>query len=147
MTTNNKEIDWSNVSYKNTPLFSLNGLETDAKVLKVYDGDTLYVAINFQNSLCKFKCRLSRIDTPELRTTDEVEKKYALESKQYLVNKVENKIVKLKVNNNDKYGRLLVDIFVDNVNINDLMIKEKYAIKYDGGKKIKFNEKDFQKIL
>ena len=42
------------------------------------------------------------------------------------------KLVKIKCYGWDKYGRLLADIYVDNVNINLEMIKNNYGIEYHG---------------
>ena len=47
--------------------FSLEGLQTKAKVVYVYDGDTLDVAFYRNNELLRFKCRLDDVDAPELR--------------------------------------------------------------------------------
>ena len=37
----------------------------------------------------------------------------------------------------DKYGRILADVYVNDIHLNELLIKERYAVKYDGGTKIK----------
>ena len=38
---------------------------------------------------------------------------------------------------NEKYGRVLADVYVDDIHLNDLLIRERYAVKYGGGTKIK----------
>jgi len=35
----------------------------------------------------------------------------------------------------DKYGRILVNVYNDNILINEIMINENHGKKYDGGKK------------
>ncbi len=37
----------------------------------------------------------------------------------------------------EKYGRILADVYVGDIHVNDLLIKERYAVKYDGGTKKK----------
>ena len=52
---------------------------------RVVDGDTVDVCINLGfDVLVKKRCRLYGIDTPESRTSDLVEKKYGLQSKEKL---------------------------------------------------------------
>ena len=35
----------------------------------------------------------------------------------------------------EKYGRLLADVYVDNIHVNQWMLDNKYAVPYDGGTK------------
>ena len=37
----------------------------------------------------------------------------------------------------EKYGRILADVYIDDIHLNNLLIQEKYAVVYDGGTKIK----------
>ena len=61
------------------------------QILKVVDGDTIDASIDlgFDISLEK-RIRLAAVDTPESRTADANEKKYGLQSKEWLKHKVEN---------------------------------------------------------
>ena len=34
----------------------------------------------------------------------------------------------------EKYGRVLADIYLDDLHVNEYMIRQKYAYKYNGGK-------------
>jgi endonuclease YncB( thermonuclease family) len=45
--------------------------------------------------------------------------------------------VRLEKVENEKYGRILADVYINDINLNELLIKERYAVKYDGGTKIK----------
>jgi len=122
-------------------------------VLKVVDGDTIDAAIDlgFDISLTK-RIRLAGVDTPESRTTDVKEKALGLEVKEWLKKKLEGQtdiIVKTELpDSTEKYGRILGHLFIGDkevsaVNkkksVNNQMIDEGYAWKYDGGKK----QKDF----
>ena len=40
----------------------------------------------------------------------------------------------------EKYGRILADIYLDVLHVNEYMIQHNYAYKYNGGKKQHFNE-------
>ena len=37
----------------------------------------------------------------------------------------------------EKYGRILADVYIGDIHLNELLITERYAIKYDGGTKKK----------
>ena len=120
-------------TYNNTPTFNFKDISTKAKVLKVYDGDTIWVAMYYQKNPIKIKVRLNGIDTPEIRTKNLEEKEKGLLAKEYFKNLIGNKIVTLKCGNFDKYGRLLGDIYYLKQHVNNIMIEKGYAIKYDGG--------------
>ena len=109
---------------------------TEGYVTKVYDGDSITIESSIPgmilNTKYLFKVRLNRIDTPEIRTNNEEEKEIALLAKDALKNKILNKIIQLKTISTDKYGRLLCDIFLDDICINDWMIENRYAVPYCG---------------
>jgi endonuclease YncB( thermonuclease family) len=48
-----------------------------------------------------------------------------------------NKFIKLENIQSEKYGRILADVYIDDIHLNEVLIKERYAVKYDGGTKIK----------
>lgn len=110
------------------------------KVLKVVDGDTIDADfdLGFDISYTK-RVRLSGIDTPESRTRNLEEKKFGLESKQWLVDKLKDAeciLIKTeKPNSTEKFGRVLGRLYVNGVCLNDLIIEEGYALPYDGGTK------------
>tara|TARA_B100000902_G_scaffold389684_2_gene437282 strand:- start:291 stop:482 length:192 start_codon:yes stop_codon:yes gene_type:complete len=52
--------------------------------------------------------------------------------------KILNNLVEVHCKDFDKYGRLLVEIIYENVNINNWLIENNYAKVYDGGKKSKW---------
>ena len=143
-------------------LFSLNGQQFTGKVVDVYDGDTCTIVILLNRKITKFRVRCNGYDSPELKplnnlkNREEIVKKAKL-SRNYFISRITNvnislsnpystyeikelikqntKLVKIKCYNWDKYGRLLADIYVDNININDEMIKNNYGLKYDGNTK------------
>lgn len=111
------------------------------KVVSVYDGDTIRVVFRFYNGLYKFNCRLEGIDTPELRTKNMEEKKAGYVARDKLREKILNKVIQIKCNKFDKYGRLLITPFYNHINICEWLINNQYAVPYDGGTKTKFKSK------
>ena len=109
------------------------------RVIKVYDGDTVTIAskvIGLKNSeIYKFSVRLNGIDTPEMKTKDVAEKKLAEMAKKALSEKIMGKIIILENVKLEKYGRLLCDIYLDNLHLNKWLLDNRYAISYDGGTK------------
>lgn len=109
------------------------------RVIKVYDGDTITIASKLpipDSPIYRFQVRLDRIDTPEMKSKSTDERDVALAAKDALTQLIFNKTVTLKYISIEKYGRLLADVYCDNVCINDWMIEQRYAVPYDGGKKI-----------
>jgi len=124
-----------------TKEFSLAGLTLTAKVVNVYDGDTIYCVVkcpNMGNEMTKINCRLLHIDSPEICPKNisdnnikmkEIES--AIKSRNYLIERVTDqkttanmtkkdikelcsksrKLVTIKCFEFDKYGRLLIEIY------------------------------------
>ena len=113
------------------------------EVVKVVDGDTIDIVIDLGFNLSKKeRVRLAGIDSPESRTKDLEEKKFGLESKEFLERRLKTGIssgLKVKTEKDGKYGRMLGWIFVGKTNTNKEMIYRGYAWEYEGGSK----EKDF----
>jgi endonuclease YncB( thermonuclease family) len=59
----------ANASWDNTPPLNLDGHDAIARVLDVYDGDTLTVAMPWKDNVYRFTLRLLGIDTDEIRGT------------------------------------------------------------------------------
>ena len=128
-------MDWDKVT--DAPLFSkcLDNKHVEAKIISVYDGDTVKAIFPLNGVMYKWNCRLSGIDTPEIRTSDRLQKKFGYEVRDHLRTKILNKVVTLKCQDLDKYGRLLTEIWFDQQNINQWLIDSDYAFVYDGGTK------------
>jgi micrococcal nuclease len=111
---------------------------TSGKVVKVYDGDTFTLAAKLPNTdgpVYRFTVRLNGIDTPEIKGKTATEKELAKRARDALSSLIMNKIIILKNVETEKYGRLLAEVYVDDININNYMVDNKYAVKYDGGTK------------
>lgn len=116
------------------------------KVIKVYDGDSItIVAKPYDNyPVYRFSVRLNGIDTPELRTKYENEKKLAIIARDALSEKILGKMVRLENVDSEKYGRLLADVHLDSLlnseNICKWMITNNFAVEYGGKTKVKPKE-------
>lgn len=118
--------------------FTLEGKILYARIDDAYDGDSCTLIMPLSHKLKKFKCRLNRIDTAEIRTKDPLEKQYAIKAKERLL-EFKDTILKAYVSETDKYGRYLVDLYTEDGRcINDLLVYEGLAYKYNGGTKLEF---------
>ena len=114
--------------------------EYSCTVTRVVDGDTIDVILDLGFSvLHKCRVRLYGIDTPESRTKDEDEKTRGKLAAKYLEDSINNGteiILRSKLKDSKgKYGRVLGEIIVDNININQSMIEKYLAVKYTGQSK------------
>lgn len=106
------------------------------KVLNVYDGDTITITAYCDNDkkkqLYKFRVRLASIDCAEIKTNNDEEKEIAVLAREKLKEKILLKEVILKNVKLDKYGRLLADVWHNNICLNEWLIEERLAVRYDG---------------
>jgi micrococcal nuclease len=115
---------------------------TGGRVIKVYDADTITIASRLpyhESPMYRLSVRLNGIDTPEIKgkgVSDE-EKEAAKVARDFVSNLVLNKFVRLENVQTEKYGRILADVFLGDLHLNELLINERYAVKYDGGTKKK----------
>lgn len=108
------------------------------RVIKVYDGDTITIAskMPFADSpLYRLSVRLNGIDTPEIKGKTEDEKTAAKQVRDVLSTLILNKYITLANVQTEKYGRILADVYVGGLHVNEWLVSEKYAVKYDGGTK------------
>lgn len=111
---------------------------TYGKVIKVYDGDTITIAtkLPYESSpIYRFSVRINGIDCPEMKTHNRNEQICAAMAKKTVYDMAFNKIVYLKNVSLEKYGRILADVFVDDISIGELLCRCNLAVKYDGGTK------------
>ena len=76
----------------------------DAKVIKVIDGDTIWVKTDNKH----VKIRLSYIDAPELRQT------FGVRSKNYLTDLVLDKDIQIDTYRKDRYNRIIGEVYMHN---------------------------------
>jgi len=124
--------------------------EYKAVVDRVIDGDTIDCTIDLGfYTWKKVRVRLNGINAPESRTRNKDEKAKGLAAKAKLeeVLSYNNAKCILHVLGLDKFGRALATVFVNSlsplngedgitlINVNNLLIEEGHAVKYDGGKR------------
>ena len=116
------------------------------EINRVLDGDTIDVTIDLGFDLYKKeRVRIAGVDTPEKRTRNLEEKALGIEATNWLKEKLEGAIsgddelsVRTElVGGTGKYGRLLGWLYIGDelLSLNEQMITEGYAHKYDGGTK------------
>jgi micrococcal nuclease len=109
-------------------------------VTKVVDGDTIKcdIDLGFDIVLSNQTIRLFGIDTPESRTKDLEEKFYGNISKAFLNDycpKGSYITLRTHLDKKGKFGRILGEIIVNKVNLNEQMIEENLAVEYHGQSK------------
>ena len=102
------------------------------------------------NQLIKFRCRLSGIDCAEKKSKDQEEVEYALKALDRFKQIVNNELVFARFHTYGdcsnpqspkvfgKYGRLLTTLYKtkdSDHSINDQLVEEGFAYKYEGGKR------------
>lgn len=108
------------------------------KYLKNYDGDTVTVKIPEVHPLLgeNITVRVHGIDTPEKNGKGPCEKERARDAQRLVENLMKNaKSIELRNVDRDKYFRVLAEVWVDGQSVSDLLIKNKVANAYDGGRK------------
>ena len=114
--------------------------EYTCTVTRVVDGDTIDVILDLGFSILhKCRVRLYGIYTHESRTRDKDEKVRGKLAAKFLEDSINNgtKVIlrsKLK-DSKGKYGRVLGEVIVDDININELMVKKYLAVAYTGQNK------------
>lgn len=85
------------------------------KVLNVVDGDTMDLMVDLGFSVHhKIRVRLYGVNTPESRTKDAAEKSMGLKAKEFTKDWLHNHetvFIKTVVDKNEKYGRVLAEIY------------------------------------
>ena len=136
---------------KDVNCYSLAGQNYIGKIVDVYDGDTLTCGFFFNNCPIKVKVRMEGYDSPEMKPLLKIENRdlhieCAHLAKEKLKSLTNNKIITINFNEQDKYGRQLAKLYINNICINDIMISEGYGKPYDGGKKGIFTKENLLNI-
>ena len=160
-----------NATVENTPKFSFASIGiTHGKVIDVYDGDTCTVAVEcpslqyhcgvcrtHKRGIVQIRVRMLGYDSPEIkprkkdksgreRTAEEIarEKKDALTQRHALMDLVQDKIVRIEINEKppmDNFGRLLARLYISDKSrfgfgttercVNDIMMLDANNIPFD----------------
>jgi len=147
-----------------TAVFSLNGINTYARLVDVYDGDTITCIIPLFNNYYKFHVRLNDLDTCEMKSKNEELKERAFLARKKVLDTIckdnnlelhcskkdiqnyfidNNTIIWLECLTFDKYGRLLANVYEKNDKTNSLssiLINCHLGYHYAGGTKLNEDE-------
>lgn len=108
--------------------------EYNAICTRVVDGDTIDARVDLGfNVWIECRVRLEGIDAPETRTKNLEEKQAGLKTKAFLqaiMHECGHKFV-LKSHGVGKYGRCIGTIYVHGENINQRLLAEGYAERYE----------------
>ena len=114
--------------------------EYGCKVTRVVDGDTIDVDLDLGFSIIhKCRVRLYGIDTPESRTRNKDEKvrgKLASKFLQEAISSGKNVILRTQLKDSKgKFGRVLASVIIDGIDINQSMVTNHMAVRYEGQSK------------
>jgi endonuclease YncB( thermonuclease family) len=115
------------------------GTVTVSKVISGYDGDTFRVDIASLPPIVgkNIAIRVNGVDTPEIRGKCQYEKNLALEARDFVRGKLANaKEIKLTNLQRGKYFRVVANVLVDGVSLEQELLDNELAYRYDGGKKL-----------
>ena len=91
-----------------------------------YDGDTCYITFRGSN----YTLRLKDIDTPEINSQCKEERELAIKAKEFINLKIRKALhIQIEITGQDKYQRMLGNIYIDGYNIGRWLIEEKLAKK------------------
>ena len=139
---------YMNATYENTPEYTLEGLRSTVKILRILDGDTVDIALYHTgvDKVYRHRVRLNGIDTPEKRPAlsdpnRHLEIEASKRSKEALEQRIKenDERVVAVFYRPDKYGRLLCTFYDKNGDdINKWMITNGFAYEYHGKTKKAF---------
>tara|TARA_R110000765_G_scaffold74285_1_gene145570 strand:- start:496 stop:912 length:417 start_codon:yes stop_codon:yes gene_type:complete len=114
------------------------GSATVSEVISVYDGDTFRATIKNYPAIIgeNIAIRVNGIDTPEIRGKCPSEKALAIKARDMARLMLRNaKVIELHNISRGKYFRIVADVFIDGVNLGDILLDAKLARRYSGKKK------------
>ena len=120
------------------------GTVTVSKVISVYDGDTFRVNIASLPPIVgkNIPIRVNGVDTPEIRGKCQYEKNLALKARDFVRGKLANaKEIKLTNLQRGKYFRVVANVLVDGVSLEQELLDNELAYCYDGVKKLNWCKK------
>ena len=147
--------------FSKLPFFTFEGVLTLAKVVDVYDGDTITVVFMHENRPVKYHMRMSGYDSPEMRPPlslpdREIFIKAATVVRDHVRASLVGRVVWVKFEHEEKYGRLMGRVYVPRDGsadfdeslpcVNDEMIKLGYGKPYKGGTKNPYNSREVSLI-
>lgn len=120
---------------------TLSGFVGPAYCCSVYDGDTFDIIFKKGGVVQRRKVRLLGIDCPELKPKLTAENraqvvKKAVAARDYVSSQILDKRVMVSILADDKYGRPLVKVTYNKMDLATTMIELGYGVPYDGKTKV-----------
>ena len=118
---------------------------THGRVIKVHDGDNITIAarVNNVSKLYKFNIRINDIDTPDIRSRNNIEKAIGIKVKYLLRTRILDEVVRVEIKGKDNYGRYIADVYHNSVNISEWLVNNKYGVRRNGSKQ-KFDKQKYK---
>ena len=143
-----QNINWENIKKENAINF-IPPIKY-GKVVKVYTGDsfTILTKIPFFNEtiekspIYKFNINLNGISSPKISSIPNVNNELGISSKNALIKWIFGKIIELSDISIDKYGKIYANVMIENININNWMLNNNFAIKSKNETKRRVSESD-----
>ncbi len=108
----------------------------NARVVSVYDGDTLTVdAEPWPGLTARTKVRLAGVDTPEIRGKCQAEKDLAIRARDFVRATVGARVQLTDVRPGKYAGRVIADVWVNGRKLSDILIAEGLGRPYHGGRR------------
>ncbi len=113
------------------------GIQTPARVLSVYDGDTVKVeAAMWPGLTWTGSVRVRGVDTPELRGKCDGEKRKAVAARAFVRERVGERVTLVNVTKGKYAGRVVARIrLADGTDLTELLIQARHGRRYDGGRR------------
>lgn len=129
--------------------FSLEGYDGVGYCINVYDGDTVRVNIPTMYGPREINVRMMGYDSPEMKSKEPTHKKYALACRDFLKEMIHTKYIRIVIGKSDKYGRLLCNVYIGKIHINELMMTDTPCVPYEGKTKkdFTFDENKYSKAF
>lgn len=126
------------------PYFTFEGLTFEGTPVDIYDGDTFGFIFQWNGTQMKWRCRCIGYDSPEMKVPTSIQgakreelKAKANAAKARLTELLSSGKVTIECGKFDKYGRILVDVYVNGiVHVNSVMMQEGHGYAYEGGTKM-----------
>lgn len=153
--------EFSKYNFDNTNQFTLNGTSLTGRLVDIIDGDSLVIILKVFGNYYKYNVRIMGIDTCEIKSKNQENKRLALEARCELLRLITNDsshisslskneirkildtnlfLVDLECYDFDKYGRLLADIYFNNISLSKHLLDNKLAYVYTGNTKLSEEE-------
>ncbi|MDX8394304.1 MAG: thermonuclease family protein [Mariprofundales bacterium] len=118
---------------------------TVEKVISVYDGDTFRVNIKSLHPLLgdNISIRIAGIDTPEMKDKRDLVRELAKKAQIILEKRLKaGANIELRNVKRGKYFRIIADVYIDDINIANELMRLGLAKAYYGGKKQEWSNDD-----